>query len=123
MTITPALRVPIRRLAVPLALALGLLLQPVTASSASAARKPPPATTQTGVGAGHVQRAPLPVADRPPVPAAKDALRRDPGRATAAAPEHPRPSMARASAGTTAAGADCPPAPETTPTCTSASRP
>ncbi|GII60527.1 protease [Sphaerisporangium krabiense] len=98
MTLTHAWRLP-RLLTVPLVLALGLAVQPAT--PASAAARPSPAAV-AGKDAGHVRKAPLAVKDRPPVGAAKDALRRDPDE-PATAPEHPRPSSARKSAAAAAA--------------------
>ncbi|WP_405140432.1 collagenase [Sphaerisporangium sp. NBC_01403] len=104
MTITPCLRGTARRRTALTALAIGLslLLQPL-AAAASAAPKPPPAPARSaGEETGHIQRSPLKAKDRPPLSAAKDALRSDYDE-PAAAPRHRRPSMARGAAQSTAA--------------------
>ncbi|TDD83336.1 PKD domain-containing protein [Actinomadura darangshiensis] len=64
------------------------------ASPANAAPKPPPASTPDD-RAPHVQKSPLPVKDRPPLAAEKDALKSSPERPKKPA-EHQRPSMKKA---------------------------
>ncbi|MBO2463518.1 collagenase [Actinomadura violacea] len=80
-----------------LALALGIGLVQLGAAPAQAAPKPPPVRTAIAGGdARHVQKAPLPAKDRPPLSAdSKQALRQDMDKPRPAT-DHPRPSMKKA---------------------------
>ncbi|SEM33806.1 collagenase [Nonomuraea pusilla] len=106
-----------RRLLVPLA-AFGLLLQPLAATpaaattattaaavTAAATAEPPPAAALTPSAADdpeHVRAGRLDVRDRAPLPASKDALRRDYDQPPQAS-KHPRPSATGKAARTAAA--------------------
>ncbi|MEV0972586.1 collagenase [Microtetraspora glauca] len=107
MRITSPLRALRRPPLLALVLGLGLLLQPAAISAARADARPAPVPALTADdGARHVQRSPLPVRDRAPLPSSTDHLRQD-YDLPESAPTHPRPSLKSRSATSAKAAAAC----------------
>ncbi|WP_067901913.1 collagenase [Actinomadura chibensis] len=91
----------IRCLRASLVLALGIsfMVSPASPANAAPAPRPHPVTARTGDDAsGHLRKSPLPVKDRPPLPATDDALKSRPDKPRKSA-EVRRPSMKQAPKG------------------------